>query len=94
MNIGEMLDRGMQEMQAEIDRLRERVLALEGTGAAPLAYTIDGAAEVLSVSTDQVRALVRSGKVESFTLGSNSRRKLIYRRDLEDYIERCKSGIA
>ena len=90
MNIGEMMDRELNEMRAEIESLRKRVRELEGSSAAPLAYTVEGAAEALSTNASNVRALIRSGQLKHFTLERNKQRYWIYRADIEDYIRQRK----
>lgn len=90
MNLGEMMDRELNEMRAEIESLRKRVRELEGSSAAPLAYTVEGAAAALSTNESNVRALIRSGRLKHFTLEKNKQRYWIYRADIEDYIRQRK----
>ena len=90
MNLGEMIDRELNEMRAEIESLRKRVRELEGSSAAPLAYTVEGAAAALSTNESNVRALIRSGQLKHFTLERNKQRYWIYRADIEDYIRQRK----
>lgn len=90
MNLGEMMDRELSEMRAEIESLRKRVRELEGSSAAPMAYTVEGAAEALSTNASNVRALIRSGQLKHFTLEANKQRYWIYRADIEDYIRQRK----
>ena len=91
MNIGEIIDRELQEMKAEIDRLRKRVRELEGSSAAPLAYTVASAAEALGTGEHNIRALIRSGELPSFKLERDKQRYMIYRADLEEFIRRRKA---
>ena len=58
MNIGELIDRELQDMRAEMEQLRKRVRELEGSSAAPLAYTVAGAAEALGTGEHNIRALI------------------------------------
>ena len=90
MSMGEMIDKELREMREELDSLRKRVRELEGSSAAPLAYTVEGAAEALSTNASNVRALIRSGQLPHFTLERNKQRYWIYRADLEEYIRRRK----
>lgn len=90
MNVGELIDNELREMREELENLRKRVRELEGSSAAPLAYTVEGAAEALSTNASNVRALIRSGQLPHFTLERNKQRYWIYRADLEEYIRRRK----
>ena len=90
MSMGEMIDKELREMREELESLRKRVRELEGSSAAPLAYTVEGAAEALSTNASNVRALIRSGQLPHFTLERNKQRYWIYRADLEEYIRRRK----
>ena len=54
MNLGEMIDKELREMREEMESLRRRVRELEGSSAAPLAYTVEGAAEALSTNASNV----------------------------------------
>ena len=90
MNVVELIDNELMEMREELENLRKRVRELEGSSAAPLAYTVEGAAEALSTNASNVRALIRSGQLPHFTLERNKQRYWIYRADLEEYIRRRK----
>lgn len=90
MNLGEMIDKELREMREEMESLRRRVRELEGSSAAPMAYTVEGAAEALSTNASNVRALIRSGAIPHFTLEKNKQRYWIHRADLEEYIRRRK----
>lgn len=90
MNLGEIIDRELNEMRQEIESLRKRVRELEGSSAAPMAYTVDGAAEALSTNPSNVRALIRSGQLKHFTLEKNKQRYWVSREDIEEYIQRRK----
>lgn len=90
MNIGEMMDRELGEMRQEIESLRKRVRELEGSSAAPMAYTVEGAAEALSTNASNVRALIRSGQLKHFTLEKNKQRYWVSREDIEEYIRQRK----
>ena len=90
MNVGELIDNELREMREELENLRKRVRELEGSSAAPLAYTVEGAAEALCTNASNVRALIRSGQLPHFTLERNKQRYWIYRADLEEYIRRRK----
>jgi len=50
-----------------------------------MAYKIDGAARVLDLSERTVWTLVKTGEIESFTVG---RSRLITRQALEDFLRR------
>lgn len=50
-----------------------------------LAYSVEEAAEMLSVKRDTVYELINSKRLGSFKLGS---RRLIARRHLEDFIDK------
>lgn len=91
MNLGEMIDKELRDMREELENLRKRVRELEGSSAAPLAYTVEGAAEALSTNASNVRALIRSGQLPHFTLEKNKQRYWIYRADIEDYIRQRKA---
>ncbi len=90
MNVGELIDNEFRKMHEELESLRKRVRELEGSSAAPLAYTVEGAAEALSTNASNVRALIRSGHLPHFTLEHNKQRYWIYRADIEEYIQRRK----
>lgn len=90
MNLGEMIDREINEMRQEIESLRKRVRELEGSSAAPMAYTVEGAAEALSTNASNVRALIRSGQLKHFTLERNKQRYWVSREDIEEYIRQRK----
>lgn len=91
MNVGEMIDRELAEMKEELAALRKRVRELEGTSAAPMAYTVDGAAEALGTGAHNVRALIRSGELRTFKLERDKQRYMIYRADLEEFIQRRRA---
>lgn len=93
MNIGEMIDRELQEMRAEMEQLRKRVRELEGTSAAPLAYTVAGAAEALGTPEHNIRALIRSGQLPAFKLERDKQRYMIYRADIEEFIRQRKAEV-
>lgn len=90
MGLGELIDKELKEVREELESLRKRVRELEGSSAAPLAYTVEGAAEALSTNPSNVRALIRSGELKHFTLEKNKQRYWIHRADIEDYIRRRK----
>lgn len=90
MSIGEMLERELQEMKEELDSLRRRVRELEGTSAAPLAYTVDAAAEAMGTGPHNIRALIRSGQLPAFKLERDKQRYMVYRDDLVAFIRRRK----
>lgn len=90
MNLGEMIDKEFGEMREELERIRKRLRELEGSSAAPMAYTVEGAAEALSTNASNVRALIRSGQLKHFTLEKNKQRYWIHREDLEEYIRQRK----
>ena len=91
MNIGEMIDRELQDMRAEMEQLRKRVRELEGTSAAPLAYTVAGAAEALGTGEHNIRALIRCGELPAFKLERDKQRYMIYRADIEEFIRKRKA---
>lgn len=91
MGLGELIDKELREMHEELENLRRRVRDLEGSAAAPLAYTVEGAAEALSTNASNVRALIRSGQLPHFTLEKNKQRYWIHRADIEEYIRQRKA---
>lgn len=93
MNIGEMIDRELQEMKDELSQLRKRVRELEGSSAAPLAYTVAGAAEALGTNEHNIRALIRSGQLPAFKLERDKQRYMIYRADIEEFIRQRKTEV-
>ena len=93
MNIGEIIDKELREMRAEIEQLRKRVRELEGSSAAPLVYTVAGAAEALSTNEHNIRALIRSGQLPAFKLERDKQRYMIYRADLEEFVRQRKAEV-
>lgn len=91
MGLGELIDKELKEVHEELESLRRRVRDLEGSAAAPLAYTVEGAAEALSTNASNVRALIRSGQLPHFTLEKNKQRYWIHRADIEEYIRQRKA---
>ena len=85
-----MIDKALSETNEEIERLRKRVRELEGSSAAPLAYTVAGAAEALGTGEHNIRALIRCGELPAFKLEHSKQRYMIYRADIEDFIRRRK----
>ena len=59
------------------------------TPLAKLAYGVDDVAELLSLGRTTVVALVSSGEIPSIKVGG---RRLIPRRDLDEFIESLRSG--
>ena len=91
MNAGEMIDQELREMREEIGALRKRVRELEGSSAAPMAYTVAGAAEALGTGEHNIRALIRSGQLPAFKLERDKQRYMVYRADIEEFIRKRKA---
>ena len=91
MSIGEMIEQEFREMKAELEQLRKRVRELEGSSAAPLAYTVAGAAEALGTGEHNIRALIRSGQLPAFKLERDKQRYMIYRADMEEFVRQRKA---
>lgn len=91
MSVGEMIEQEFREMKAELEQLRKRVRELEGSSAAPLAYTVAGAAEALGTGEHNIRALIRSGQLPAFKLERDKQRYMIYRADIEEFIRQRKA---
>lgn len=54
-----------------------------------LLYSIDDAAEQLSIGKSNIESLIRAGVIETVTIG---RRRLIPAEALTDYVERLKAA--
>ena len=91
MSVGEMIEQEFREMKAELEQLRKRVRELEGSSAAPLAYTVAGAAEALGTGEHNIRALIRSGQLPAFKLERDKQRYMVYRADSEEFIRKRKA---
>ena len=91
MSVGEMIEQEFREMKAELEQLRKRVRELEGSSAAPLAYTVAGAAEALGTGEHNIRALIRSGQLPAFKLERDKQRYMVYRADIEEFIRKRKA---
>lgn len=91
MSVGEMIEQEFREMKAELEQLRKRVRELEGSSAAPLAYTVAGAAEALGTGEHNIRALIRSGQLPAFKLERDKQRYMICRADIEEFIRKRKA---